>query len=399
MKSPFTHLLGLAVLGFFLINSAPHRLGNVKDHQRLTVPFYTQPIQVTYDPGMRVTSPRAVDNQSISRTYSQVRKRPSRILLNSLLKAKSQYQLNDFLFYKLAKMSVAAIYDDQDLNAQRLSLYGLLIDAGFDARITYRGNRMFVNVYTREDLFEVPIIDVLGRPYANLSCMDGNCDGRARLFIHGQHPNPLGESFSFQLRRWPLLAVQPVQRTMRFKYAGRMQGFDVTFDQTMVQIMEDYPFIHEYCYLETPLSPTLRNSLLPQLAERIEPLNEQQSLEFLASFTRSAFNYKEDNENFGRSKPMVPEELFGYSFSDCEDRSALFFALVRDLMGLPMAVIAYDDHLTIAVGHDDIPGDEFTYENQRYVFVDPTGPKNSSTIGRIPPGYERKRFQIIGTYR
>ena len=69
----------------------------------------------------------------------------------------------------------------------------------------------------------------------------------------------------------------------------------VTFDRTMVDIMADYPFINEYCYLETPLSPTLRNSLLPQLKQLLEPLNHQEQLELLASFTRSAFNYKEDN--------------------------------------------------------------------------------------------------------
>jgi hypothetical protein len=186
---------------------------------------------------------------------------------------------------------------------------------------------------------------------------------------------------------------------MRFNYHGVQQNMNITFDRTMVDIMADYPIIHEYCYLETPLSPTLRKSLLPQLRRYLEPLDEQQRIELLVSFTRSAFDYKEDNEYFGHSKPMVPEELFGYSFSDCEDRSALFFALVRDLLNMPMAVVAYDDHLTIAVGTNAIRGDGFTYDGQRYVFCDPTGPKNSSRIGQIPPGYENKKFQIIGTYK
>jgi len=135
------------------------------------------------------------------------------------------------------------------------------------------------------------------------------------------------------------------------------------------------------------------------LRKYLEPLNEAERIEFLVSFTRSAFNYKEDNEYFGHSKPMVPEELFGYNFSDCEDRSALFFALVRDLLNMPMAVVAYNDHLTIAVGSDRIKGDSFMHKGQRYVFCDPTGPKDSSRIGQIPPGYENKSFHIIGTYK
>ena len=321
------------------------------------------------------------------------------MLLNSLLRAKQTFALNDYLFYKLAKQTLDVVYLPGQTNARNITMYGLLVDAGFDARLTFRGNDVFVNVFTEEDLFEVPIIDTDGRPYANLSCMTGECNGRQRLFIHPARPNPTGRSFGFQLRRWPSLGVRPIAKQLKFNYHGIQQQLDVTFDGTMVDIMRDYPFIHEYCYLETPLSPTLQNSLLPQLRKYLEPLDEQQGLELLASFTRSAFDYKEDNENFGRSKPMVPEELFGYSFSDCEDRSALFFALVRELTGTPMAVIAYDDHLTIAVASETIEGDFFTHGGKRYVFCDPTGPKNSSSIGQIPPGYEGKNFQIIGTYK
>jgi hypothetical protein len=348
---------------------------------------------------MTIPDPGPLTIASIKAAYHHLNKKPKQVLLNSLLEAKQLYQLNDFLFFKLAKTSVQLVYNGSDPNAQEITLFGLLIDAGFDARLTFRGSEVFVNVYTTEDLFEVPIIDTDGRPYANLSCLDGSCNGRQRLFIIDERPNPTGRSFGFQLRSWPALGAQPTEKRMAFSYHGVQKTMDVTFDRTMVDIMDGYPFIHEYAYLETPLSSTLRNSLLPQLRRYLEPLNEEQRIELLVSFTRSAFNYKEDNENFGHSKPMVPEELFGYSFSDCEDRSALFFALVRDLLNLPMAVIAYDDHLTIAVGSDNIKGDAFDYNGQRYVFCDPTGPKNSSRIGEIPPGYENKSFQVIGTYK
>lgn len=370
-------------------------------YHRFDLPFYAEAVGIEYDPGMLVRFNGTVSDATIRTAYREFRRRPTAPLRNSLLAAKQRFQLNDYLFYKMARTAVKVIYHQQPAseNAQEITLFGLLVDAGFDARLTYRGNRVFVNIYTTDDLFEVPIIDVSGRPYANISCLDGSCDGRQRLYIHREHANPGGRSFGFQLRRWPTLSAQPINKAMEFNYHGQRQRMQVTFDRTMVDIMADYPFVNEYCYLETPLSPTLSASLLPQLRRLLRPMAAQQQMEFLASFTRSAFNYKEDNENFGHSKPMVPEELFGYSFSDCEDRSALFYALVRDLLNLPMAVIAYDDHLTIAVASDDIEGDFFTYEGVRYVFCDPTGPKNSSRIGQIPPGYENKKFEIIGTYK
>lgn len=399
MKTIITSLAFAGVFILLLAGSSAPRLGNPANYDRFDLPFYAQDIKIVYDPAMIVGDPGPLTNNSIRNTYRQVLRKPHRVLLNSLLEAKQRYELNDFLFYKLARTSLKVVYNNQSQNAQEVTLFGMLIDAGFDARLTFRGNEVFVNVYTKEDLFEVPIIDTGGRPYANLSCLDGGCNGRQRLYIFDERPNPHGRSFGFQLRKWPALGVQPTVKAMQFNYHGVQRSMEVTFDRTMVDIMRDYPFIHEYCYLETPLSPTLRKSLLPQLRRYLEPLNERGRVELLASFTRSAFNYKEDNEYFGHSKPMVPEELFGYNFSDCEDRSALFFALVRDLLNMPMAVVAYDDHLTIAVGSEAIKGDGFTYHGQRYVFCDPTGPKDSSRIGQIPPGYENKKFQIIGTYK
>lgn len=397
MKVQFSRLAALLLCLLLFANTNVTNLGNPANYQNFSLPFYAQPVAITYDPGMRIANPGQLDNQSIRGAYNQLQRKPTQVLLNSLLKAKSTYALNDFLFYKLARRCVGVIYEGSSINAQEITLYKMLVDAGFDARLTFRGDRVFVNVYTNEELFEVPIIDTGGRPYANLSCLDGNCQGRQRLYIFNDQPNPRGRSFGFQLRSWPTLTEQPIQKQLEFLFHGVGQKLEVTFDKTMVDIMEDYPFIHEYCYLETPLSPTLAKSLLPQLRTYMHDMDEQQQLELLASFTRSAFAYKEDNEYFGRSKPMVPEELFGYNYSDCEDRSALFFALVRDLLGKPMAVVAYDDHLTVAVG-SDLPGDSFEYRGQRYVFVDPTGPRNSSRIGRIPPGYEDKNFTIIGTY-
>jgi hypothetical protein len=399
MKKLFISLLLAAALLIVFSGSSDPDLGTPENYHRFELPFYAQPIDIVYDPAMVIPNPGGLTSVSIMKSYRLLNKKPKRVLLNSLLEAKQRYELNDFLFYKLARTSVQVVYGDADRNAQEITLFGLLVDAGFDVRLTYRGNRVFVNVYTTEDLFEVPIIDTGGRPYANLSCLDGACSGRQRLFILDEHPNPRGRSFGFQLAKWPALGVQATEKQMRFSYHGIQQDMKVTFDRTVVDIMKDYPFIHEYAYLESPLSPTLRNSLLPQLRRYLKPLDERQRIELLVSFTRSAFDYKEDNEYFGHSKPMVPEELFGYSFSDCEDRSALFFALVRDLLNLPMAVVAYDDHLTIAVGADNIAGDSFTYEGKRYVFCDPTGPKDSSQIGQIPPGYENKNFRIIGTYK
>ena len=356
--------------------------------------FFANQVPIEYAPDMVIEVNSELNNSSLDRIINRLESKPLNVLLNSLLEQKKTLQLNDFLFYKLAQQSVAVIYKGQQTNARTLTLFSLMARSGYDVRLTYRKDKAFLNIHTEEDLFEVPIIDHSGRAYANISCLNGSCKARQSLYIYRRQPNPKGRSFSFKLDQWPLLDAKPTLRPLTFNFHGVTQKLDVQFDQTMVDIMSDYPFIHEYAYLDTPLSPTLSKSLLPPLRRMLAQLSEREQLELLVSFTRSAFLYKEDNEYFGRSKPMVPEELFSYDFSDCEDRSAL----VRELLDTPMAVIAYDDHLTIAVASETIMGDHFDYQGKRYVFCDPTGPSGSSRIGEIPPGYENKSFQIIGEH-
>ncbi|MGB3547917.1 MAG: hypothetical protein WBA17_13130 [Saprospiraceae bacterium] len=394
-----TYPFFLASLFFVLVLSfpAPARAGGTSPTAVFS--FYTVPIKLTYDPGMLIDEPRTLDNVVINSALRQLKRQDLDVLGNQLQLLRGQIGLNDFLYFRLIEATLFNIYRGKSPNARNLTLFQLLADADFDVRLTFRGNRSYVNVYTNEDLFEVPIIDDDGRTYANITCLNGDCSGKQSLYIAAVQPNPRGRSFSFALRSWPSMPSRPTVRTVNYTYHGIDHQMDVEFDQNMVDIMKDYPFIDEYCYLDTPLSPTLARSLVPQLRYLMAPLSTQQRLELLASFTRSGFAYKEDNDYFGHSKPMVPEELFGYAYSDCEDRSALFYALVRELIDVPMAVIAFDDHLSIAVATDDIPGDAFTIGGRRFVFVDPTGPSNSSRIGLIPPGYENKKFEIIGQWK
>ena len=109
--------------------------------------------------------------------------------------------------------------------------------------------------------------------------------------------------------------------------------------------------------------------------------------------------YKEDHDHFGKSKPMIADEVFHYSFSDCEDRSALFYNLVKELLDLPMIMIAYPDHLTIGVALTQQIGNPINYKGRKYYICDPTGPSNSTRIGSVPKNYERKSFEILADYK
>ncbi len=392
MKSRGQFLTWVLCLGFLLGGR-----GLSAEVTSVRLNFYSQEVTLYYNSAMLMRDPARLDEKSLEAAYRHIARQGGDVLHSSLTAERQRLQLNDFLYYRLLRQSVGYLYGQRSPQAQEITIFYLLVRAGFDARLTFRQNRLYVNVYTREKIFEVPLIEDAGRSYANISCMDGSCAGRQSLYLSELRPNPQGRAFSFRFTQWPRLPARPRERTVSFAFRGRTYKLPVKYDGTVVEILRDYPLVDEYYYLESPLSPTLRNSLLPQLRRLMAGLDQRSALELLVTFTRSAFQYKEDSQYFGRSKPMVSEELFDYAYSDCEDRTALFYGIVRELFGLPMAVVAYDDHLTLGISTPQITGDGFNYQGRRYVFCDPTGPANSSMIGEVPPGYEKRSFQVIGT--
>ena len=46
----------------------------------------------------------------------------------------------------------------------------------------------------------------------------------------------------------------------------------------------------------------------------------------------------------------------------------------------------------------DFDGDAIEYQGRKYYFCDPTGPANSSEIGRLPEEFIGQEYEIIGQF-
>lgn len=366
---------------------------------QVTFDFYDQEITMLVPVDFVYTRQIRMEEMALRSLYREFERRPYQTLLTDLQAKATALQLNDWLFAQLIRQGLQAIYQKPGGEAiVEYSTYFLLAKSGYDVRLTYRDKFLHVNVYTTDILYEIPLIQDGNRQYANVSTGVRVENMGRSMYLLDQAPQPNGRAFSFLLDTWPNILRESEPRSVFFQYRGQTQELNIRYNPGLAQLLKHYPLVDEHWYMEAPLSDALQASLVPQLRELLAGKTPRESLEFLVAFTRSAFVYKDDKEVFGENKPMVADELFFYPFSDCEDRSALFYALVKSLLKLPMIVIAYEDHLSIAVAAPGLMGDAVTYEGQVYVFCDPTGPQNSSEIGMIPPGYENQTFEILGSY-
>jgi len=393
------NLINTAII-IFLFSTNIYGLGNVtlsKDNaQTVYMNFYNEKIQVAYDDGILISSSPEINESAIKDYYSKMESTPYQSLLQNLTQYQKKFRLNDWLFYELVRTTLNKIYVDKSDAHKELTSWFLLSKAGYNTRITYLGHYIFVYVQTDENIFETPLIEVNQKTFINLSSIHNNIDTKGTLLnMIPFAPNKNGKQFSFDLSQLPLFQPIEKNRKLMFQWRGNKYVVDITFDRNLVMVMENYPIFEEAKYIQTPLSSSAIKSIIPQLRKILKNKTEKEAIEILAAFTRSSFRYKDDYDYFGRNKPMIGDEVFYYPYSDCEDRSALFYALVKELLQLPMIVIAYDDHLTIAVATHASIGNAISYRNKKYYICDPTGPNNSVEIGKAPKGYENRHFDIL----
>ena len=387
----------------FIITLNCFFLNGVRATSAVKIDFYGQEIDLTYDESIAKVYGTKYGEESFISFLKNKEESAYQGLVNQLKAIKQEMNLNDWMYFELMHNSIQHMLQSGNKYEKTLFAYFLLSKSGYDSKITFMNHKIWVNVYTEDELYEISTILLENKNFVNLtSAVDKNDNAQNQVYLlEYRIPGPK-RAFSFDMEALPNISPQPKDVSVGFDFKGQPIKLDITIDLNMIEILQNYPIFDEVSYLETPLSPTAIRSLKPQLERYMKDMNEETQLEFLASITRMAFNYKEDHQAFGKNKPMIAEELFFYDYSDCEDRCALFYNLNKLTLDLPLLVIALPDHLSIAVAMETPPtraGNVITYQGREYYFCDPTGPFNAHHIGTLPKEYRGSRYEILSAYK
>ena len=119
-------------------------------------------------------------------------------------------------------------------------------------------------------------------------------------------------------------------------------------------------------------------------------------LDFILSFTRQSMLYQTDYAAYKQeSLTFYAEETWYYKHSDCEDRSVLFYQLVKEVLGLEVVLLDYPEHASAAVLLDEVYGDKpIVYKAKVIQYVTrPDG--NHLKTGEYPDGLEYVQYSLI----
>ncbi|MCQ2183325.1 MAG: hypothetical protein MJY89_08000 [Bacteroidales bacterium] len=147
-------------------------------------------------------------------------------------------------------------------------------------------------------------------------------------------------------------------------------------------------------YANSPFSEAVKSKLYPSLQKKIEGKDALEATDILLDFVQTAFKYEYDEKVWGADRVFFAEETLFYPFCDCEDRSILLSRLVRDLLGLKVALVYYPGHLATAVRLPGGPaGDYLHLDDGDYTICDPTF--IGAPVGNTMSGMDNSAAKVV----
>lgn len=392
---------GLKVLFFILLlyTGIPVAEGQLK---KVPVDFYGHDFMLVTDGNLSVQLPENPAEMDVRRAYSRLNTANYRPVLDSLLDYKVKYQLNDWLYYQLIR-KVAQQLCPKELNYGNYTFYKwfMLAKSGYDARLALSGHRIIFYVFNDEDISDIPFFEVKGKKYMCLNYHD-----YAQANLNDDPPVPVAveipeakNAFSYKVTRMPDFSpASYTEKKLNFTYDHKQYHFNIKLNTAVKTIFANYPGVDFETYFNIPLSKETYSSLVPLLKKNIGKMDQKKGVDYLMRFTRYAFLYENDQENFGKEKRMSPEETLSSSYSDCDDRAALFFYLVKEIYNLPMIAMLYPTHITMAVAFSEPVGDPVWYRGRVYSVCEATPEIEDLPVGKLAANLKNVPYHIVYQY-
>lgn len=366
------------------------------------VDFYNAPFTFSLDSTFLIDFPTEVNEGHILDFYKKIASNQNSSIIDALLAYKKKYRLNDWIYYQLVRQSAQAISAKED-NYSRYTLYKwyLMCRSGYDARLAVGNNQIIFYIKNNEDIADIPFFSIDDNQYTCLNYHD-----YGKLFQRNGVYKPVNikideavHDFSYKVTQMPDFSPQKyVDRKINFKYNERLYHFKVKINAEVNKIFANYPGVDYETYFNIPLSRETYQTLIPVLRENIKKMDTTKGVDYLMRFTRYAFLYENDDINFGKEKRLSPEETLNTPYSDCDDRAALFFYLVKEIYNLPMITLLFPTHITMAVQFDQPIGDAILYNGKYYSLCEPTPQKQNLAIGQMADNLKNETYQVVYHY-
>jgi hypothetical protein len=365
--------------------------------------FFGDTISIQADESFIVPYTDAPSDESVQAFYDKINAANYCPVVNVLLAYKEKHQLNDWIFYQLIRKTAQQFAPKAD-NYLRYTLYKwfLLGKCGYDDGLAIIEDKLIFFVRSDEQVFDIPYYRRDGKQYVCLNKHDYpslNLENKQLNTVDLQIPEGK-QAFSYKVTQMPdFTPADYTDKDVQFKYRNKQYSFKLKVNPQVQTIFANYPVVDYASYFNIPISKETYSSLIPLLKKNVQGMKQKKGVDYLMEFTRNAFLYETDIENFGKEKRLSPEQTLLYKYSDCDDRAALFFYLVKEIYNLPMIAMLYPTHLTIAVKFDKPTRNTIIYKGEKYSVCDPTPQPIDLHVGHIASEFHKQQYEVAYAYQ
>lgn len=314
--------------------------------------------------------------KAVASAWAELATFPFDNLLRDLSRVREVLKMSDWSLVGAVDRVSEALYGTQDsseavlFQAYVLNRFGFLLSLGRS-----EDGALHRLLSVDMSLIGYPAYTIEGRDYYLFAKSAGKGLSTVRLGLNGERPlhimmntdelfySDYSEKRRYVSKKYPEISVEVASDRRRMAHYNSYPDYFSDGD-----VKTSF-----YYHAMIPLSSEVRDMVYPGLREIIKGKTELEAVNMLLNFVQTAFNYEYDNVMWGKERYLYADEIWYYNFSDCEDRSILFSRLVRDLVGLKVALVYWPGHLSCAVRFSSpVSGTYFTVDGDSYVSCDPT---------------------------
>ncbi len=388
----------LFILSFFFLN-INNAIAYTNASQEITIQYYSTTLQMDLDPAMLKKNKYCTSQLCLENFYNKIEETNYKLLLNDLLKYREKLQLNDWFYYVLVQKTMEQIFPKKKSMYRTNYAWFFMTKSGYDTRLYTAQNKFsFLYLRTDDEVYEMPFLKVNGDFYLDVTSIYYKAKTKGLLMeMQKFQPGTLNtQTFSLKINNYPDIPPMIVTKEFSFTHQQKKIKFQVDIDTVANQLLSNYPFVKAINYIETPLTKTTKKSLTKAIQPHIKNLEIEDQLSFFVSFSRKAFEFKNDQIRFRRDKPLTAEQTLVASMSDFEDRAALMYQLILETTELNFIIVEYlyDDIITVGVEFPEVFGKPFIHQGVNYTICDPSMPTNTGKLGIYPINLD-KDFEVI----
>lgn len=314
-------------------------------------------------------------------------------LLCDCIGIRQQMQLSDWAY-----LSMLGILSKQYLGNgnEAIVLWAyLLTQTGYQVRMAYNGNRMYLLAASVDRLSGMPYYTIGGEPFYLVSAETGYEPGSLNVMTY---PFDGEKKLDMKIYNLHKFTWKPTEKRRMTSKLNPEISVELSVNKNLVDFYDKYPKAYTIpdpdgvsCwkyYANAPFSEEVKRELYPVLRKAIAGKGQIEAANMIIHFMQTTLVYGYDDEIWGYDRPFFAEETLFYPYCDCEDRAILFSRLVRDLLHLDVVLLYLPGHLAAATAFTEpLNAPYYLIDGRKYYYCEPTVSPHAD-VGWMPEKFK-----------